>query len=288
MEDLSYIIRLKQEYDLLKLGKESLLSMLGEVEIAEAVYNSNAIENSTLTLKQTEQILLDLEISSDLSLREVYEAKNLARVVEYIRCRSQERDLDIEMILLLHCMLLTGIDDSFAGRFRSQGEYVKVANHIAAAPEQVAELIYKALVDYNSSLDSSLIERIARFHLEFEYIHPFCDGNGRIGRVIINYQLERNGFPPVIIRDIEKAAYYEACREYDDLGKTRRMQKILILALKESLHKRLAYLKSMNIVKLSDYAKRQQKRSQIALTNAAKRQTIAAFREKGVWKIGYI
>jgi len=288
MEDLSYIIRLKQEYDLLKLGKESLLSMLGEVEIAEAVYNSNAIENSTLTLKQTEQILLDLEISSNLSLREVYEAKNLARVVEYIRCRSQERDLDIEMILLLHCMLLTGIDDSFAGRFRSQGEYVKVANHIAAAPEQVAELIYKALVDYNSSLDSSLIERIARFHLEFEYIHPFCDGNGRIGRVIINYQLERNGFPPVIIRDIEKAAYYEACREYDDLGKTRRMQKILILALKESLHKRLAYLKSMNIVKLSDYAKRQQKRSQIALTNAAKRQTIAAFREKGVWKIGYI
>lgn len=285
MKELDYLKKLKQEYDILSQGKESLLTMLDEVEIAEAVYNSNAIENSTLTLKQTEQILLDLEVSSQLSLREVYEAKNLARVVTYIRSKSQEQELDTDQVLLLHRMLLTGIDDSVAGRFRGSGEYVKIANHIAAAPEQVTEQIYLAFVNYHAALDENLIERIARFHLEFEHIHPFCDGNGRIGRVIINYQLQRNGFPSVIIRDSEKAAYYEACKAYDDLGKTEKMQKILVLAIKESMHKRLAYLKSMKIVKLSDYAKKEQARSQVTLTNAAKRQTIAAFREKGVWKI---
>lgn len=275
----------RQEYDSLRQGKESLLALLDEAEIAEAVYNSNAIENSTLTLKQTEQILLDIEFSADLSLREVYEAKNLARVVEYIRTKSQEQELNQEMILLLHKMLLGGIDDKIAGRFRQTGEYVKVANHVAVAPEQVNKEINDALISYSSSLSKGFIEKIAKFHLEFENIHPFCDGNGRIGRVIINYQLQRLGFPPVIIRDKEKADYYSAFRDYDSRQKTKAMEKILTLAIKESMNKRLAYLKGMKIVRLANYAKTQE-RSLSALSNSAKRQTIAAFREKGIWKIG--
>ncbi|MBI4142783.1 Fic family protein, partial [Candidatus Uhrbacteria bacterium] len=76
--------------------------MVDEVEIPEAVYNSNAIENSTLTLKETEKILLDMEVSRNVSVREVFEAKNLARVVGYIRERSRDGDCDKEKILLLH------------------------------------------------------------------------------------------------------------------------------------------------------------------------------------------
>lgn len=276
---------MRREYDSLRQGKESLLALLDEVEIAEAVYNSNAIENSTLTLKQTEQILLDIEFSANLSLREIYEAKNLARVVEYIRTKSKEQELNQETILLLHKMLLGGINDTIAGRFRQAGEYVRVANHIAAAPEQIESLIGSALIDYSSSLSKGLIEKLAKFHLEFEHIHPFCDGNGRIGRVLINYQLQRLGFPPVIIRDKEKADYYSAFLDYDSKHKTKAMEKILILAIKESLNKRLAYLKGMKIVRLADYAKYQD-RSLSALSNSAKRQTIEAFREKGIWKIG--
>lgn len=75
---------LKAEYDILRKGKDSLLTMIDEAEVPESVYNSNAIENSTLTLKETEKILLDMEVSRDVSLREVYEAKNLARVIGYI------------------------------------------------------------------------------------------------------------------------------------------------------------------------------------------------------------
>mgnify|MGYP001567645316 FL=1 len=74
------IKRLKQDYDRYKVGKDSLLALLDEAEVPEAVYNSNAIENSTLTLKDTEKILLDLEVSKDHSVREIFEAKNLARV----------------------------------------------------------------------------------------------------------------------------------------------------------------------------------------------------------------
>src|SRR4030042_7048134 len=100
---------LKTSFDSLKKGKESLLSMIDEAEIPESVYNSNAIENSTLTLKETEKILLELEVSRNISLREVFEAKNLARVMEYIRNKSPE-ELTRETILFLHQMLLTNIN----------------------------------------------------------------------------------------------------------------------------------------------------------------------------------
>lgn len=104
------IKKLKEEYDRLRIGKDSLLRIIDEAEIAESVYNSNAIENSTLTLKETEKILLEMEVSRDVSLREVFEAKNLARVMEYIRKKSQEEELSKEMILLLHKMLIENIN----------------------------------------------------------------------------------------------------------------------------------------------------------------------------------
>ncbi|MDP2951280.1 MAG: hypothetical protein Q8N55_02750 [bacterium] len=83
---------LKVEFNILRKGKESLLTILDEAEVPEAVYNSNAIENSTLTLQETEKILLDMEVSRDVSVREVFEAKNLARVIGYIRKKSQESE----------------------------------------------------------------------------------------------------------------------------------------------------------------------------------------------------
>src|SRR3989344_1635696 len=128
---------LKLEYSGLRKekGKESLLTMIDEAEIPESVYNSNAIENSTLTLKETEKILLEMEMARNVSLREVYEAKNLARVLDYIRKKDQETELTKEMILLLHQMLMGGIHDGIAGRFRSRGEYVRVGTHIVPAPE---------------------------------------------------------------------------------------------------------------------------------------------------------
>lgn len=294
------IQELKAEYDSLRKGKESLLVMMDEAEIPEAVYNSNAIENSTLTLKETEKILLDMEVSRDVSVREVFEAKNLARVVGYIRTKSQESEIGKETILLLHQMLIGGITDEVAGRFRIKGEYVRVGTHIAPAPEHVERMIDAILLEYTSDLNSYFLDKIGKFHLDFETIHPFNDGNGRIGRVIINYQLQRLGFPSVIVRDREKKDYYKAFSDYRDssstsfdktqdklfkAGKnTKTMEKILVFGLTESLHKRIAYLKGETIIPLADYTKKHSL-SGPALANAARRQKIPAFREKGVWKI---
>ena len=276
---------LKAEYDSLKIGKESLLAMIDEAEIPESVYNSNAIENSTLTLKETERILLEMELSRDVSLREVFEAKNLARVIAYKRRKSQTRQLDRELILLLHQMLIGGIDDKIAGRFRQKGEFVRVGAHIAPAPEQVERMIESVLLEYSSDTTSYFLDKIAKFHLDFETSHPFVDGNGRIGRVLINFQLLTLGFPRLIIRDKEKTVYYQAFKDYLEKHQTKMMEKILGLALMESLHKRITYLKGGAIITLSAYIKKS-KLSAPSLTNAAKRQTIPAFRERGVWKIG--
>ena len=276
---------LKREYDTLRQGKVSLLSMIDEVEIPESVYNSNAIENSTLTLEETERILLEQMLSRNVSVREVFEAKNLARVIEYKRTKVKDSELDNDLILRLHQMLIGGIDDAIAGRFRRQGEYVRVGTHIAPAPEHVEPMMDHLLVEYSSDLSSYFLDKIARFHLDFETIHPFSDGNGRLGRVIINFQFLQAGLPRTIIRNSDKERYYQAFRDYKDGKKTKTMEGILALALTESLHKRLSYLKGQVIITLSGYI-RQNGLSAPAVTNAARRQTIPAFREKGVWKIG--
>lgn len=261
------------------------MSMIDEVEIPENVYNSNAIENSTLTLEETEKILLEQQLARNVSLREVFEAKNLARVIDYKRKKVKESELSKDLIVLFHQMLIGGIDDAIAGRFRGKGEYVRVGAYIAPAPEHVERMIETALLDYSSDLGTYFLDRIAKFHLDFETIHPFCDGNGRIGRVIINFQLLQHGLPRIIIRNKEKDVYYRAFTDYREKKTTRTMEGILSLALVESLHKRLSYLRGERIVRLSEYIK-QKGLSAPAVTNAARRQTIPAFREKGVWKIG--
>lgn len=276
---------LKKQYDSLKTGKGSLLDIIFESEMPELVYNSNAIENSTLDLDETEKILLELQVSRNISVREIFEAKDLGRVFEYIKEKVAVDDLSKDLLLLLHQMLISNIKKKIAGRFRVKDEYVRVGSYIAPAPEHVESMVDSALLEYSSNHSPHFVERIARFHLEFEHIHPFVDGNGRIGRVLINYQLMQVGFPPIIIRDKEKAIYYASFKKYGDARRTDSMEKIVFLALLESLHKRIAYLKGDTIVKIADYAK-SSNQSVHALLNKSKRQTVAAFREKGVWKIG--
>ena len=143
----------------------------------------------------------------------------------------------------------------------------------------------KMISQYNATSYNNIIKRIAKLHLAFEYTHPFIDGNGRIGRVINNYLLIREGFVPINIKFIDKKKYYEAFREFDEKGMTGIMEEIVGRALTNSYYKRLAYLESKKIITLSEYAKNN-RLSHSNLINKAGRQTIEAFLEKGVWKIG--
>ena len=276
---------LRKRYYQSARNKDSLLRLISEAEVAEQVYNSNAIENSTLSLEETEKILLHLDLDRYISEREIFEAKNLSRVVTYIDTKAKQQELNMEMILLLHRMLITNIRDDIAGRFRKKDEWVRVANHIACDPEQILGKLEDMFIKYNSSVNESIIKRIAVFHLSFEHIHPFVDGNGRIGRVLNNYLLIREGFVTINIKFTDRTLYYDAFEEFDRSSISSIMEEIVGKALTNSYHKRLAYLDGMDIITLNEYAK-QNNLSHSNLINKAKRQTIEAFLEKGVWKIG--
>ncbi len=279
------INRLRERYYAASTGKESLVKLLSEAEVAEQVYNSNAIENSTLTLEETEKILLQIDLDRYITEREIFEARNLARVVSYIDTKAKEQELTPDVILLLHKMLMANIRDDVAGRFRNQGEWVRVASHIAPDPKEVVGKLEKMLAGYNASSHENIIKRIAMLHLTFEHIHPFVDGNGRIGRAINNYLLIRDGFVSVNIKFIDQKMYYDAFDEFDRKGTVGIMEEIVGKALTNSYHKRLAYLEGARIVTLAEYA-RENNVSHSNLINKAKRQTVEAFLEKDVWKIG--
>ncbi|MDR0560777.1 MAG: Fic family protein [Prevotellaceae bacterium] len=276
---------LKAEYERLKSDKNDLLLMIAEAELPEMVYNSNAIENSSLTLDDTAKIIMEQPLKTAVSVREIFEAKNLSRVIKFL-WQNPHYELSVKNIEHLHGLLLTNINDNFAGRLRQKGEYVRVGTHIAPPPELVGTMLDTLIYDYLGDDLTYFVEKIARFHLEFEYIHPFCDGNGRMGRVLINQQLANYGYPPVIIQNSGKRKeYYPYFAEYQKNRKQNDFDSHLALALIESLHKRIAYLKGNEIVTLSQYAKGQN-RSLTTLLNSAKRQTIPAFRLQQTWNIG--
>jgi Fic family protein len=285
LELFNYIESLKKDYQKLNKKGRPSLDVIEEAELAEAVYNSNAIENSTLTLRETDKIIHGEKVSAGLSLREVYEAKSLASVKKKLDGLINTR-INIDTIVSLHGTLLASIDPSIAGRLRKKHELVRVGPHIAPAPEHIERMLENALLEYSTNDSLHVLRRIARFHLEFERIHPFNDGNGRIGRVLIDLQLQQAGYPSIIIRNKGKEKeYYPLFEEYVSNSKTDGMDRLIALSVSESLHKRLAYMQGKEIVKLSERAKSKNEHLN-SLLNKAKRQTIPAFRESGVWKIG--
>ena len=194
---------LSEEYRNLASKHQAVIRDLTISELPEMVYNSNAIENSTLTLEDTEDILIRDQIHTDHTIREIYEAKNLASAIEYLM-DNPEKEISVELILKLHKTLLSNIRDEIAGRFRSGREWVRVGTHIGANPEFVNGLMHDLVDNYNSRSGTYFLEKIAYFHAEFENIHPFGDGNGRIGRLLTNEQLDMLNLPPIIIPDKSK------------------------------------------------------------------------------------
>ncbi|MDR0959173.1 MAG: Fic family protein [Propionibacteriaceae bacterium] len=253
-------------------------------ELPESVHQSNAIENSTLTLEETEGIIEDgITPSRSLDLREVYEAKNLGLVTADLI--DHPRPLSIDLILHWHGLLLQGIRDDAAGRFRRGNEWVRVGGHIGANPAMVHELMTETLSRYLTDDDRYFLEKIAWFHCEFEVIHPFVDGNGRIGRILINQQLQARGLPPVIIRaDTRRQDYYPLLVEYARSNDESGMTRLLSLLLSEALNKRIAILEGRRIVPLDIWAKSMSIPTSDALREA-ENQTIPAFRVRLEWMI---
>lgn len=269
-----------------KLAKKNRVAIaeFTTAELPEMVYNSNAIENSTLTLEDTEDILVRDKIRTDHAVREIYEAKNLAKATEYLVDNPDEK-FSVDLILKLHKILLTDINDGFAGRFRSGDEWVRVGSHIGANPEFVNKLIFDLVENYNTSNELSFLEKIAYFHAEFENIHPFGDGNGRIGRLLVNRQLEMLDLPPIIIPNKSKFdEYYPALEKYERGNSYDDLLDLFAGLLIEALYRRIAQLTAKKIIPLADWARKNNVDQQSA-SNKAKRGTIPAFRIRDKWMI---
>ena len=275
---------LHQQYINLAKGNQATLKEITLAEIPEMVYNSNAIENSTLTLEDTEKILSGGTLARNVNVREVFEAKNLANLTESL-LEKNNSTLNIKRILALHKTLLTNIDEPIAGRFRTGKEWVRVGNHLGANPQFVPALIQELVDHYNQHKSSYFLDAVAHFHAEFETIHPFVDGNGRMGRVLINLQLMNLGLPPIIIQNKSKhSEYYPLFTQYQSTMKFGGFTELFALLLQESLHKRITILTAKNIIPLSFWASQKGVKPNIA-ANKAKRQTIPAFRMREKWMI---
>ena len=257
---------------------------LSLVELPEMVYNSNAIENSTLTLEDTEDILIRHQIRTDHQIREIFEATNLAKAMKFL-LDNPETEITVSLILQLHSILMQNIRDDTAGRFRTNKEWVRVGGHLGANPQFVHGFMSDLVKKYNASDDRYFLDKIIYFHAEFENIHPFIDGNGRIGRLLINEQLDLLNLPPILIPNKSKnEEYYPALEEYSKLNKLDQLSEFFARLLIEALYRRITRLTVPKIVSVSDWAKQNQMSVQSA-TNKAIRGTIPAFRLRGHWMI---
>ena len=280
-QKLDFLI--ERYYDLVP-NYASGIRELSLVELPEMVYNSNAIENSTLTLEDTEDILIRHQIRTDHQIREIFEATNLAKAMRFL-LDNPETEVSVPLILKLYGILLQNIRDDAAGRFRANKEWVRVGSHLGANPQFVHHFISELVENYNQKDKRYFLDKIVYFHAEFENIHPFIDGNGRIGRLLINEQLDLLNLPPILIPHKSKnEEYYPALEEYSKLNKLDQLSEFFAKLLIESLYRRITRLTAPKIVSVSDWAKQNQMSVQSA-TNKAIRSTIPAFRLRGHWMI---
>ena len=188
----------------------------------DLTYNSNHIEGSRLTHEQTRYIFETNTIGiSDESVNvdDIVETTNHFRCIDLIIDKADER-LSEGLIKELHRTLKSGTSDSRKSWF-NVGEYKKLPNEVGGMetcqPEQVHSRIKALLADYNAKKSKSL-EDITDLHQKFETIHPFQDGNGRVGRLIMFKECLSNGIVPFIITEELKLFYYRGLREWGHIN----------------------------------------------------------------------
>lgn len=199
------------------------LKSLREKLLLEWTYNSNAIEGNTLTINETKVVLEGITVGGK-TMREHLEVINHRDAIMYVEeIVHKEETLSEWQIENLHRLVFKGINDEYAGVYRNQQVFISGAKHTPPAPYLIHEKM-EQLLDWYDFEGSQLhpVVRGAMLHTIFVGIHPFIDGNGRTSRLLLNLELMKDGYPPVIIKVENRLAYYEALdkahttQDYDD------------------------------------------------------------------------
>ena len=205
--------------EILKKEKEAKLKggIYHKIQI-ELTYNSNHIEGSTLTHDQTRYIYETNTIGLE---KEVTNVDDIVETVNHFRCVDLIIDkanfnITESLIKELHLILKSGTSDSRKSWF-AIGDYKKVPNEVGGLettkPEDVSKEI-KSLIEWYNSLENKTLEEILEFHYKFEAIHPFQDGNGRVGRLIMVKECLKYNIVPFIIDESFKLFYYRGLKEW--------------------------------------------------------------------------
>lgn len=211
----SLIPIIEEKLEILKKRRpltEGELERLNEEFLVEFTYNSNAIEGNTLTLRETDMVLRGLTIDQK-SFKEHMEVIGHKEAFDYVRqLVSENAPISEKIIKDIHYFVLADKRDD-RGVYRRVPVRIMGAAHEPVQPYLIIPKMEELLERYKSS-EEDIVTKMARFHIEFEGIHPFIDGNGRTGRLLVNLELMKAGFPPIDIKFTDRLKYYQAFDEY--------------------------------------------------------------------------
>ena len=230
---LSQIDGKKQLLDSLRPFTQGELERLNEEFVTEYTYNSNAIEGNTLTLRETDMVLRGLTIDKK-PLSHHLEAIGHKEAFDYVVSLVQRNEPLTERIIKeIHYLVLADKKED-RGVYRRIPVTIMGAAHEPVQPYLIQPKMEQLLSDYSND-EAHIVSRLARFHIEFEAIHPFIDGNGRTGRLLVNLELMKAGFPPIDIKFADRVSYYNAFDEYHVKHNLGAMEQLFAKALNERL-----------------------------------------------------
>ncbi len=207
-----------------KETKEDIYTLLDNFKILFA-YHSGKIENDTITLHDTREIFENgAVINYTGDLRTLFEICNQKDCFEHlVESIAKKESITIPLILELHRQLMKGCYDETRykkgerpGSFKLN-DYV-TGDGIGATPDEVESELTELLEEIKDAEGKDVLTIAAYLHLRFEEIHPFADGNGRVGRTLLNYYLMTHDYPPLILHNEDKKTYYLALAVYDKAG----------------------------------------------------------------------
>ncbi len=238
---LSLINDKKAALDACRPLTEGEAERLAQEFVVEYTYNSNAIEGNTLTLRETDLVLRGLTIG-EKPLKDHLEVVGHKEAFDFVRELVREkRPLTETVIRQIHTLVLADKKDD-RGVYRRIPVYIAGAKTTPVQPYLIAPKMERLIADYQNS-KGHIVSRLARLHLEFESIHPFIDGNGRTGRLIVNLELMKAGFPPIDIKFTDRKAYYNAFDAYAGKQSVSAMENLFARYLNERLDVYLNMLK---------------------------------------------
>ena len=209
---LLIIDKKKKELDTRRPLTEGEIARLNEEFVVEYTYNTNAIEGNTLTLRETDLVLKGLTIDKK-PLKDHMEAVGHKEAFDYVRELVKDNiPLSENIIKQIHFLVLADKKDD-RGVYRRIPVRIMGAAHEPVQPYLIQPKMEQLLIDFKNS-NEHIVTKLARFHIEFEAIHPFIDGNGRTGRLLVNLELMKAGYPPIDIKYIDRFAYYNAFDAY--------------------------------------------------------------------------